>query len=117
MGKRFIAEERFARDRGMHPFRKSQDFGRPMSAETLGDPLFLWFSTVVAFGVIGLLILITVILSLAAQDSIRTFGLGFLSGNVWNYVTHLVFGSVQFVYGIMFTSALVLLFVVSIRLG
>src|SRR5438094_740986 len=117
MGKRFIAEERFARDRGMHPFRKSQDFGRPMSAETLGDPLFQWFSTVVAFGVIGLLILITVILSLAAQESIRTFGLGFLSGNVWNPVPPLVFGSVPFVYGTLVTSALALLFGVPISLG
>ena len=88
-----------------------------MSAETLGDPLFQWFSTVVAFGVIGLLILITVILSLAAQESIRTFGLGFLSGNVWNPVPPLVFGSVPFVYGTLVTSALALLFGVPISLG
>src|SRR5207247_3692172 len=98
MGKRFIAEERFARDRGMHPFRKSQDFGRPMSAETLGDPLFRWFSTAVAFGVIGLLVLITVILSLAAQDSLRTFGLGVLTGHVLDPVPPLVSVSVLFVF-------------------
>src|SRR5206468_3355700 len=72
---------------------------------------------VVAFGVIGLLILITVILSLAPQESIRTFGLGFLSGNVWNPVPPLVFGSVPFVYGTLVTSALALLFGVPISLG
>src|SRR2546427_5161343 len=110
MDKRYIAEDRFAIERRMHPFRKSPGVGRPVSADTLGDPLFQWFSTAVALGVVGLLVLITVILSLAAQDSIRTFGLGFLTGNVWNPVAPLVFGAVPFLYGTLVTSVLALLF-------
>src|SRR2546422_305357 len=117
MDKRYIAEDRFAIERRMHPFRKSPGVGRPVSADTLGDPLFQWFSTAVALGVVGLLVLITVILSLAAQDSIRTFGLGFLTGNVWNPVAPLVFGAVPFVYRTLVTSALALLFGVPISLG
>src|SRR5438445_770541 len=117
MHKPFIAEDRFAIERRMHPFRKSPGVGRPVSPDTLGDPLFQWFSTAVALGVVGLLVLITVILSLAAQDSIRTFGLGFLTGNVWNPVPPLVFGAVPFVYGTLVTSALALLFGVPISLG
>src|SRR2546426_3658527 len=68
-------------------------------------------------GVVGLLVVLTVILTLAAQDSIRTFGLGFLTGNVWNPVPPLVFGAVPFVYGTLVTSALALLFGVPISLG
>src|SRR6059036_1977100 len=101
----------------MHPFRRSRGAGRPITADTLGDPLFQWLSTAVGFGVVGLLVLITVILTLAAQDSIRTFGLGFLTGNVWNPVPPLVFGAVPFVYGTLVTSALALLFGVPISLG
>src|SRR5881296_4321972 len=101
----------------MHAFRRSRGAGRPVTADTLGDPLFQWFSTAVALGVVGLLVLITIILTLAAQDSIRTFGLGFLTGNLWNPVPPLVFGAVPFVYGTLVTSALALLFGVPISLG
>src|SRR2546430_899910 len=117
MDKRFIAEKWFAPERRMHPFQRSRGAGRPVTADTLGDPLFQWFSTAVGLGVVGLLVLITVILTLAAQDSIRTFGLGFLTGNVWNPVPPLVFGAVPFVYGTLVTSALALLFGVPISLG
>src|SRR6266571_2144867 len=117
MDKRYIAEERFATERRMHPFRRSRGLRRTVSADALGDPLFQSFSTAVAFGVIGLLGLITVILALAAEQSIRTFGLGFLTGNVWNPVPPLVFGSLPFVYGTLVTSALALLFGVPISLG
>src|SRR5881296_4508845 len=117
MDKRFIAEKWFATERRMHAFRRSRGAGRPVTADTLGDPLFQWFSTAVALGVVGLLVLITIILTLAAQDSIRTFGLGFLTGNVWNPVPPLVFGAVPFVYGTLVTSALALLFGVPISIG
>src|SRR6267143_3372651 len=117
MDKPYIAEERFAIEGRMHPFRKLRGGGQRFSAATLGDSLFQWLSTIVAFGVIGLLALITVILFLAAQESIRTFGLGFLTGNVWNPVPPLVFGSLPFVYGTIVTSGLALLFGVPISLG
>src|SRR3989442_12572431 len=106
MHKPFIAEDRFAIERRMHPFRRSPGVGRPVSPDTLGDPLFQWFSTAVALGVVGLLVLITVILSLAAQDSIRTFGLGFLTGNAWNPVPPLVFGAGPLLCRPLVTSAL-----------
>src|SRR2546427_614647 len=48
MHKPFIAEDRFAIERRMHPFRRSPGVGRPVSPDTLGDPLFQWFSTAVA---------------------------------------------------------------------
>src|SRR5438132_12386375 len=117
MDKRFIAEKWFATERRMHAFRRSGGAGRPVAADTLGDALFQWFSTAVALGVVGLLVLITVILSLAAQDSVRTFGLGFLTGNVWNPVPPLVFGAAPLVYGPPVTSWLALLFGVPISLG
>src|SRR5881296_1546796 len=117
MDKRFIAEKWFTPERRMHPFQRSRGAGRPVTADTLGDPLFQWFSTAVGLGVVGLLVLITIILTLSAQDSIRTFGLGFLTGNVWNPVPPLVFGAVPFVYGTLVTSALALLFGVPISLG
>src|SRR2546427_232111 len=101
MDKRFIAEKWFSIERRMHPFRRSRGAARFVAADTLGDPLFQWFSTAVALGVVGLLVLTTVILTLAAQDSIRTFGLGFLTGNVWNPVPPLVFGAVQFTAGVI----------------
>src|SRR5256886_16788686 len=116
MDKRFIAEKWFAPERRMHAFRRSRGAGRPVTADTLGDPLFQWFSTAVALGVVGLLVLITVILTLAAQDSIRTFGFGFLTGNLWNPVPPLFFGAVPFVYRTLVASALDLLFCDPIRL-
>src|SRR2546428_2013322 len=117
MDKRYIAEDRFAIERRMHPFRKSPGVGPPVSADTLGDPLVQWFSTAVALGVVGLVVLITVILSLAAQDSICTFGLGFLTGNLWNPVAPLVFGAGPFVHGTLVTAALAPLLSVPISLG
>src|SRR5438445_13450493 len=109
MDKRYIAEDRFAIERRMHPFRKSPGVGRPVSADTLGHPLFQWFSTAIALGVVGLLVLITVILSLAAQDSIRTFGLGFSTSNVRYSVPPLVFSAVRSVSRALRPSTLALL--------
>src|SRR5207249_10213201 len=116
MYERYIAGKLYANQQRMHTFRRSRGGGQTVTADTLGDPLFQWLSTAVGLGVVGLLVLITVILTLAAQDSIRTFGLGFLTGNVWNPVPPLVFGAVPFVYGTLVTSALALLFGVPISL-
>lgn len=99
----------------MHIFRNAR--GQGISA-TLGDSVFHWFSGIVAFGVIGLLALITVILFLVAQDSIRVFGFGFLGESIWNAnVRPEVYGAVPFIYGTLVTSALSLLFGVPISLG
>jgi len=101
----------------MHPFRKSRGPGRVLSTATLGDSLFQRASTLVALGVVGLLVLITVILFLVATDSIHAFGLSFLTGAIWNPVPPEVFGAVPFVYGTLVTSGLALLFGVPISMG
>jgi phosphate transport system permease protein len=101
----------------MHPFRISRGRARVLSGATLGDLFFEWGSTIVALGVIALLGLITVVLFLAAEDSIRTFGVGFLSGTVWNPVSPQVFGAAPFVYGMLVTSGLALFLGVPISMG
>jgi phosphate transport system permease protein len=101
----------------MRLFRKSQGAGRIRAGDTLGDSLFQWLSTVVALGVVAVLGLIAVVLFYEAQDAIRVFGWGFLTGTVWNPVPPQVFGAVPFVYGTLVTSALALLLGVPISLG
>src|SRR2546425_9847299 len=101
----------------MHPIRISRGRARVLSGATLGDLFFEWLSTIVALGVIALLALITVVLFLAAEESIRTFGIGFLWGTVWNPVSPQVFGAAPFVHGMLVTSGLGLLFGVPISMG
>src|SRR5439155_1443519 len=101
----------------MHLFRWTRGKGRATSTDTLGDPLFQWFSTLIALGVVGVLILIAIVLFFEAEASIRAFGWSFLSGTVWNPQPPLLFGAFPFVYGTLVTSALALLFGVPISLG
>src|SRR5437762_5204572 len=68
----------------MHLFRWTRGKGRGTSTATLGEPLFQWFSTLIALGVVGVLILIAIVLFFEAEASIRAFGWSFLSGTVWN---------------------------------
>src|SRR5712692_1654975 len=100
----------------MHPFRISWGRGRVQFASTSGDLVFQSFSTIVALSVIGLLVLIVAILFVAAEASIQTFGVGFLTGSVWN-PTAGVFGAAPFVYGMLVTSAVALLLGVPISMG
>jgi phosphate transport system permease protein len=100
----------------MHPFRISWGRGRAHSAATPGDLIFQSTSTIVALSVIGLLVLIVAILFAAAEASIRAFGVGFLSGTIWN-PTGGVFGAAPFIYGMLVTSALALLLGVPISMG
>src|SRR6266480_1393382 len=46
----------------MHLFRWTRAKGRGTSTDTLGDPLFQWFSTLIALGVVGVLIIIAIAL-------------------------------------------------------
>ncbi len=101
----------------MHLFRWTRGKGRATSTDTLGDPLFQWFSTLIALGVVGVLILIAIVLFFEAEASIRAFGWSFLGGTVWNPQPPLLFGAFPFVYGTLVTSALALLFGVPISLG
>src|SRR3989442_8802932 len=67
----------------MHFSRWTRGVGRG-SADTLGESLFQWFSTLVALGVVGVLVLIAILLFFEAEASIGAFGWSFLGGTVWN---------------------------------
>src|SRR5207247_607260 len=56
------------------------------------------------------------ILFVAAEESVQTFGFGFLGGTVWDPVSQ-VFGAAPFIYGMLVTSALALVLGVPISLG
>ncbi len=101
----------------MKTFRIPWGRGQSRTAASLGDTLFRYLSAGVALGVIALLAVITVILFIAAEASIRTFGVGFLGGTIWNPVPPEVFGAAPFVYGTLVTSAFALLVGVPISLG
>src|SRR5216117_3739297 len=100
----------------MHVFETLRGRTRLRLRANPGDLAFEGLSTFIALAVVGLLVLITVILYLAAAESIRTYGLGFLSGSVWDSVSQR-FGAAPFIYGMLVTSALALLLGVPVSLG
>src|SRR5438093_12189057 len=100
----------------MHGFETLRGRTRLRLRATPGDLAFEGLSTFIALAVVGLLVLITAILYLAAAESIRTYGLGFLSGSVWDSVSQR-FGAAPFIYGMLVTSALALLLGVPVSLG
>ena len=89
---------------------------RSIEPGALGDSLFHWLTGVVAVGVVALLGLIAVVLLIAAQQSIRTFGVGFLTGTRWDSVAD-IYGAAPFVYGTLVTAAFALLLGVPIFLS
>ena len=116
MGKRFIAEDGSPIEPPMHPFRTSRGGAQRRLVATSGDLIFQSLSTIVAFSVLGLLALIAAILFVAAEESVQTFGFGFLGGTVWDPVSQ-VFGAAPFIYGMLVTSALALVLGVPISIG
>jgi len=116
MGKRYIAEDGSPIEPPMHPFRTSRGGAQRRLVATSGDLIFQSLSTIVAFSVLGLLALIAAILFVAAEESVQTFGFGFLGGTVWDPVSQ-VFGAAPFIYGMLVTSALALVLGVPISLG
>src|SRR2546421_263795 len=98
----------------MHLFRWTRGKGRGTSTATLAEPLFQWFSTLIALGVVGVLILIAIVLFFEAEASIRAFGWSFLGGTVWNPQPPLLFGAFPFVYGTLVTSALAIMIIPTI---
>src|SRR2546427_5317842 len=107
MGKRYIAEDGSPVELPMHPFRTSRGGAQRRLVATSGDLIFQSLSTTIAFSVLGLLALIAAILFVAAEESVRTFGFGFLGGTVWDPVSQ-VFVAAPFIYGTRVTSALAL---------
>src|SRR2546422_5042730 len=116
MGKRFIAEDGSPVEPPMPPFRTSRGGAQRRLVATSGDLIFQSLSTIVAFSVLGLLALIAAILFLAAEESIRTFGFGFIGGTVWDSAVN-VFGAAPFNHGMLVTSALALVLGVPISMG
>src|SRR2546428_8310261 len=116
MGKRYIAEDGSPVEPPMHPFRTSRGGAQRRLVATSGDLIFQSLSTTIAFSVLGLLALIAAILFVAAEESVRKFGFGFLGGTVWDPVSQ-VFGAAPFIYGMLVTSALALVLGVPISIG
>jgi phosphate transport system permease protein len=83
---------------------------------TPGDILFQGLSTGVGLSVIALLVLTATTLYLAAQESIRVYGFGFLTETVWDSVAQR-FGAAPLIYGMLVTSALALLLAVPVSIG
>jgi len=92
----------------MKTFRIPWGLGRNGTVASLGDTLFRYLSAGVALAVIALLAVITAILFIAAEESIRTFGVGFLGGTIWNPVPPEVLGAAPFVYGTLVVPKFVL---------
>jgi len=115
MGKRFIREGRFA-PRRMQLSRIPRALGRALLAWIRGRSYFEVLTAIVSIAVVALLGVIAVVLFIVAEPSIRTFGIGFLGGTVWDPVAG-IFGAAPFIYGTLVTSAIALLLGVPISLG
>jgi phosphate transport system permease protein len=100
----------------MHALRRLRGGTRARLSATPGDLVFEGLSTLVALSVVGLLVVITVILYLVAQESVRVNGLSFLTDTIWDSVSQR-FGAAPFVYGMLVTSGMALLLGVPVSLG
>jgi len=100
----------------MHALRILRGGTRARLSATPGDLVFEGLSTLVALSVVGLLVVITVILYLVAQESIRVNGLRFLTDTIWDSVSQR-FGAAPFIYGMLVTSGIALLLGVPVSLG
>ncbi len=93
----------------------------PLRAESagranLGDRLFRWVVTALAVAILVLVVLIAFKMIDASMLSIRTFGLGFLTGTTWDPVSR-QFGALPFMFGTLVSSLLALLIGGPIALG
>lgn len=87
-----------------------------VKGETRGDSIFRAGTALVALGVLALIGLIVVVLSWSSRVAIGNYGVGFISGGLWDPVAG-SFGAAPFIYGTLVTSALALLLGVPISLG
>lgn len=72
--------------------------------------------TAVGVGLVLLAVAFAGVLALEAAPAIHQFGLGFLTGQSWDY-SHAVFGALPAIVGTLLTSGLALLFAVPVALG
>ncbi|MEW6278337.1 MAG: phosphate ABC transporter permease subunit PstC [Candidatus Eremiobacterota bacterium] len=77
---------------------------------------FRWTTAAFAGGTLLTLAAIVLVLALAALPSLRTFGVGFLTGTTWDPVQGR-FGALPFLYGTVVSSTLALVLAVPVALG
>lgn len=82
----------------------------------LADPLFRGLTTLFAFGLIAILILIGYEMGISALPSIEKFGLGFLTSGDWNPVME-EFGALPFIFGTLVSSLLAIILATPIAVG
>lgn len=80
------------------------------------DNTFYWVAKILAFAIAGVLVWITIQVSLKAMPAIGQFGLGFLSTSSWNPVNK-VYGVWPAIYGTLASSFIALAISVPIGLG
>ncbi len=85
-------------------------------ARSRGDVVLRSLVATAAIGIVALLLVLGAELVNNSGLSLTTYGLGFLTGTVWDPV-HLVFGALPFIYGTLLTSGLALLIGLPISLG
>jgi phosphate transport system permease protein len=85
------------------------------STSRLADRLFRGGSGLFAFGVIALLVAISVLLLASSRLAWETFGLGFVTSTDWDPVAGL-FGAMPFIAGTLFTSVIALILAAPIGL-
>jgi len=82
----------------------------------LGDAVFKWVAFSFAIFVLVLMALIFLVLFKESFQSIRTFGLGFLTSTDWDPVS-LEFGALPAIYGTVVTSIIAIIIALPISLG
>lgn len=86
-----------------------------------GDRVFAAFVAAMSSVVILLVVGFVVLLAIDSLPSIKRFGLGFLSGSIWNPVeteiNHLNFGALPYIFGTVVTSVIALVIATPLALG
>ncbi|MDA8411161.1 MAG: phosphate ABC transporter permease subunit PstC [Treponema sp.] len=86
-----------------------------------GDRVFAALVAAMSSVVILLVVGFVVLLTIDSMPSIKRFGLGFLSGSIWNPVeteiNHLNFGALPYIFGTVVTSVIALVIATPLALG
>ncbi|MGF1491585.1 MAG: phosphate ABC transporter permease subunit PstC [Microcoleaceae cyanobacterium] len=80
------------------------------------DTGFVWLTRIMAWGIIGLLVLIAIPIIQQAIPAFQQFGLGFIFKSAWNPVNE-EYGAFPMIYGTLVTSLIALLIAVPLGLG
>ncbi|HIK45645.1 MAG TPA: phosphate ABC transporter permease subunit PstC [Leptolyngbyaceae cyanobacterium M65_K2018_010] len=80
------------------------------------DRSFVWATRLFAFGVVGVLVYIAIVVGLDAQPAMERYGLAFLTTSAWNPVND-TYGALPMIYGTLVSSLIALLLAVPIGVG